>query len=470
MIQFCVVIPAYNESRTIREVVVATLRHARHIIVVDDGSTDNTTELLKDLPITVIKNNTNLGKAASLLKGMDAALTAGLLPVVTLDADGQHKPDDIARLLECASLHPDKIIIGARLSDRKAFPTTRYYANKTANFWISWAAGYAIEDSQSGFRLYPASLVKKMDLSANKKDSFVFESEVLIDASRKGYQSVSIPIEAIYSTNARPSYFRSVRDIGLIARMVAWKLIIRGMYPQGFYNYLIRPVLKNSKLRSIGGAGLGVLLLSILVTILSGGLTMAALLWKITSIARKQFPPCSADSTLVVLGKRLQQNSISQDYLARLRRTKILFIENPQRDIIILGGHTYISSTSESQAGKDWLVSQGIPSECIKIEQTSRHTLENFRHAYKSLSDQEKGIALITNRYHLARSHYMAEGLGIQHELCAAEQAFTWSVRNLVQLLKESFFLHWYLTAKYFARMTGSRSIRQGISNNNDEQ
>lgn len=469
MIKFCVVIPAYNESRTIREIVVSTLRYAHHVIVVDDGSTDNTAELLKDLPITVIKNNTNLGKAASLLKGMDAALTAGLLPVITLDADGQHKPDDIERFLECASLHPDKIIIGARLSDKKAFPAARYYANKTANFWISWASGYAIEDSQSGFRLYPASLIKKMDLSANKKDSFVFESEVLIDASRKGYQSVSIPIEAIYNTNARPSYFRSVRDIGLITRMVAWKLLIRGMYPQGLYNYLIRPVFKNSKLRSIGGAGLGVLLLSVLVTILSGGLTLAALFWKITTIASKQYPPSSTESTLVVLGKRLQQNSISQDYLARLRCTKTLFMENPQRDIIILGGHTYISSTSESQAGKDWLVSQGIPAERIKIEQTSRHTLENFRHAYKTLSDQKNGITLITNRYHLARSHYIAEGFGMQHELCAAEQKFIWSARNLVQLLKESFFLHWYLTAKYFALLTGSRSILQRITNSKDE-
>lgn len=469
MNQFCVVIPAYNESRTIRDIVVATLRHAQHVIVIDDGSTDHTAELLQDLPITLIRNNTNLGKAASLLKGMDAALRAGLLPVITLDADGQHKPDDIARIIECADLHPDKIIIGARLADKKEFPAKRYYANKIANFWISWASGYAIEDSQSGFRLYPASLIKKMDLTANKKDSFVFESEVLIDASRKGYQSVSIPIDAIYNSNARPSYFRSVRDIGLITRMVAWKLLTRGMYPLGLYNYLVRPIIKNSKLRSIGGAGLGVLLLSILVIICTAGLTLATLIWKITATARKHYRHDSEASTLVVLGKRLQQNSISQDYLARLRRTQELFAENPSRNIIILGGHTHISSTSESQAGKDWLISQGIPAERIKIEQTSRHTLENFRHAYKTLLQQKNGIILISNRYHLQRSHMIACGFNIQHELSAAEPGFSWSFRNSILILKEAFFLHWYLTAKYFARITHSRSILKRMSSQDND-
>jgi len=465
MKQFCVVIPAFNESRTIREIVSSTLRYASHVIVVDDGSTDNTTELLQDLPITLIRNNTNLGKAASLLKGMDAALRADLLPVITLDADGQHKPEDISRFIECAEKHPEKIIIGARLSDKKAFPAARYYANKTANFWISWASGYAIDDSQSGYRLYPASLIKKMDLTANKKDSFVFESEVLIDASRKGYQSMSIPIEAIYNSNARPSYFRSVRDIGLITRMVAWKLLIKGMYPQGLYNYLVKPIIKNSKLRRIGGAGFGVLLLSFLLIILSGGLTLVALFWHAAVFARKNYTLQASNSTLVVLGKRLQQNSISLDYLSRLRRTLTLLEENPDREIIILGGHTNISSTSESQAGKDWLVSQGVPAEQIKIEQTSRHTLENFRHAYKTLKHQEVGIVLITNRYHLARSHTIAEGFSIQHDLCAAEDKFVWSVANIYRLLKESFFLHWYLTAKYFARITHSQSILKRISN-----
>jgi uncharacterized SAM-binding protein YcdF (DUF218 family) len=193
------------------------------------------------------------------------------------------------------------------------------------------------------------------------------------------------------------------------------------------------------------------------------------LLWHTTAIARKKYNPPSSHSTLVVLGKRLQQNSISQDYLSRLRRTLSLLKENPDRQIIILGGHTHISPTSESQAGKDWLISQGVPADQIKIEQTSRHTLDNFRHAYKTLKHQMDGIVLITNRYHLARSHTIAEGFSIQHDLCAAEDKFVWSATNIYRLLKESFFLHWYLTAKYFAKITHSQSILKRISNIDEE-
>ena len=114
----------------------------------------------------------------------------------------------------------------------------RYIANRVADFWISWAAGYPFDDSQSGFRVYPASLVSRVKIKHGKARSFVFESEILIEATRLGYRSLAVPIEALRRPGARPSYFRSVLDIARITCMVGWKLISRGMYPIGLYRSL----------------------------------------------------------------------------------------------------------------------------------------------------------------------------------------------------------------------------------------
>jgi len=107
-----------------------------------------------------------------------------------------------------------------------------------ADFWISWAAGYSFADSQSGFRVYPASLLSRVKIKHGKVRSFVFESEILIEATRSGHRSLAVPIEALRRPGARPSYFRPVLDIARITCMVGWKLISRGMYPIGLYRSL----------------------------------------------------------------------------------------------------------------------------------------------------------------------------------------------------------------------------------------
>jgi glycosyltransferase involved in cell wall biosynthesis len=229
-----VVIPAYNEAATIRDVVARTLVQCPRVIVVDDGSTDGTTQKLAGLGATVLRHDANYGKAAALCSGFERALADGADAVVTLDGDAQHLPEDIPRIVAAAEKSPNRIIIGSRIANCAAFPKQRYYANCTASFWISWAAGYRIHDSQSGFRLYPASLLRHLRLPHDRPHGFVFESEVLIEAARLGVQSESVAIEAIYGAHARASHFRSIVDVLRIARMVAWKLLSRGMYPQGF--------------------------------------------------------------------------------------------------------------------------------------------------------------------------------------------------------------------------------------------
>lgn len=238
--RIAVVIPAYNEAAAIRDVAERALGQQIGVIVVDDGSSDGTRDALAGLPVTLLVNERNMGKAATLWRGMRYALARGAEAVVTLDGDGQHRPEDIPRLVGAWQANPHSIVIGARLHERDRIPTARYRANRFANFWIGWAAGYPIADSQSGFRVYPAELLRRIQIPHDRRHSFVFESELLIEAGRRGFRSIAVPIAAIYPEHARASHFRPVLDIARIARMIGWKLLSRGLYLPGLVRSLSR--------------------------------------------------------------------------------------------------------------------------------------------------------------------------------------------------------------------------------------
>jgi glycosyltransferase involved in cell wall biosynthesis len=237
-----VLIPAYNEVATIRALAQRVLAVSNRLIVVDDGSTDGTGAQLVRMPVTVLTNPRNLGKAASLWRGLDYAMAQGATRVVTLDGDGQHSPEDIVRLLHVADQFPGRIVIGARLHDKQNFPAHRYYANQFARFWISWAAGDPIADTQSGFRVYPASLLAQLTHADVSWGRFVFESEILIDAGERGVSTVAVSIPGIYPRDARASHFRPVVDIARIVLMVASRLLRRGMHPVGLWRSLNLPM------------------------------------------------------------------------------------------------------------------------------------------------------------------------------------------------------------------------------------
>jgi glycosyltransferase involved in cell wall biosynthesis len=221
------VIPAYNEAATIRDVTIRTLRVVPDVVVVNDGSTDSTASELSNLPLTVVSNPANLGKGASLWRGFALALAEGADAVVTLDGDAQHRPEDIHCLIEAAEAQPGTIIIGARLWDRQRIPPLRYFGNRFANFWVAWAAGFPVADSQSGFRFYPASLLREVNV--NPRARFAFESEILIEAGRAGVRTAAVPIAALYRPEGRPSHYRPAADTARIVRMIAWKLLSRGL-------------------------------------------------------------------------------------------------------------------------------------------------------------------------------------------------------------------------------------------------
>lgn len=233
--RFAVVIPAYNEAATIADIVRRTLRFTELVIVVNDGSNDETAEVLQQLPVTVLNNEQNLGKGKSLMLGANHALKQGAEAVITLDGDGQHRPEDIPKLQEAAADKPDTIILAARTRNRSCAPPMRRFANRFADFWISWAAGYRIFDSQSGFRLYPAAIFQPCPTYSDK---FVFESEILIDAAQHGIYSCSVDIDTVYHRNARDSHYHPAADTWSIILMVARKLLQRGLYPIGLLRSL----------------------------------------------------------------------------------------------------------------------------------------------------------------------------------------------------------------------------------------
>jgi len=233
-----VVIPAFNEAATIKALVERVLLQVEQVIVVDDGSTDETCAELADLNVTILKNAQNSGKAASLQYGFRYALQQGYAAVITLDGDGQHAPEEIPRLLKAAADHPDYIIVAARLVNREAAPPLRLFANNFADFWVSWASGYPVVDSQSGFRLYPAAVLKSVVSADFGAEGFVFESKIFIEAAKQHFYSVVVPVESIYLPDRRESHYRPFSDTSRIVLMIAWQLFKRGGYWPGLLKAL----------------------------------------------------------------------------------------------------------------------------------------------------------------------------------------------------------------------------------------
>jgi glycosyltransferase involved in cell wall biosynthesis len=205
-----VVVPCLNEAHAIGALLRRVLAHRADVIVVDDGSSDATVDIVARLPVTLIRHVERRGKGEALRDGFRAALKLGATGVLTMDGDGQHDPDDIPRLLAAARQFPAALIIGARLLARERQPAARRRANAVADWGISWGCGCPVADTQSGQRWYPRPAV---ELVAARAEGFVFEAALLIAAARDlGLSIVSVPIACRYDEGARRSHFRSVRD------------------------------------------------------------------------------------------------------------------------------------------------------------------------------------------------------------------------------------------------------------------
>ncbi len=228
-----VVIPALNEVLRIRSVVEDALAHCDRVIVIDDGSDDGTDAAVADLPITLLRHAARMGKGAGLRDGFAEALRQGARAVVTMDGDGQHRAEDIPRLLGAANRRPGWIVIGARLRRRANQPLYRRLANEFGDWGIAWGTGYQVADSQSGQRLYPAE-VCALAGSGIPGEDFVFEAQIVMSAAQQlGTRCVSVPIEARYNQihgapDFRPSHFRPLRDLWRITSHIVLQCLRRG--------------------------------------------------------------------------------------------------------------------------------------------------------------------------------------------------------------------------------------------------
>ena len=221
-----VVITALNEERAIRAIVESVLAICPHVIVIDDGSTDRTVDCIADLPHTLIRHATPLGKGQGLRDGFRKARELGFDAVIAMDGDGQHLASDIPRLLAAARAHPEHIVIGARVRHRENQPNARRRANAVADWGISWACALPIADTQSGQRYYPLGALELADLAA---DDFVFEAALLIAATReKNLGVVSVPIDSRYQGEFRLSHFRPVRDVTRITLYTIGRILHYG--------------------------------------------------------------------------------------------------------------------------------------------------------------------------------------------------------------------------------------------------
>jgi glycosyltransferase involved in cell wall biosynthesis len=193
--RICVLIPSYNEARTIGGIVSGLARLGLAAYVVDDGSTDETAGIAQKAGATVLRHDRNKGKGASLAEGFGRILKEGYDSVAVMDGDGQHSLDDIQVLMKRMDETGADIIIGSRMGETSEMPLVRVCANRFMSGVLSRIIGQRIPDSQSGFRLIKRRVLEGVRLDTSNYET---ESELLIKAGRAGFRIESAPIKTIY--------------------------------------------------------------------------------------------------------------------------------------------------------------------------------------------------------------------------------------------------------------------------------
>jgi len=213
----CVIIPTYNNSGSLEKVMTDILAFTEDLIVVNDGSTDGTTEILNKYNyLHIISYPKNMGKGNALKMGFSKALELGYEYAITIDSDGQHQANELPVFLDALENNQGAIIIGTRnFKELENLPSKNNFANNFSNFWFYLQTGIKLKDTQSGYRLYPLKLFKKTRYFSRK---YEFELEVLVRAAWSGIPIVSTPIQAIYPPKEeRISHFRPFRDFSRIS-------------------------------------------------------------------------------------------------------------------------------------------------------------------------------------------------------------------------------------------------------------
>lgn len=217
--RYCVIVPAFNAAETIGEVVRGIRQHKLPVVVVDDGSQDATAAVAAGAGAIVISHLRNEGKGMALRTGFQYALRMTYDGVVTLDSDGQHDPREIPRLIEVGEHQHAGVVIGNRMTNGPAMPMMRRWTNRLMSRIVSAVSRQTIPDSQCGFRLIRKEVLVAVPLNAKHFD---LETELLLEAGRQRWKTVSVPVQAIY--HDRGSHIRPLRDAWRFLRVV-WRYL-----------------------------------------------------------------------------------------------------------------------------------------------------------------------------------------------------------------------------------------------------
>ena len=233
--KICVLIPTYNNAKTLARVIDGVLRYTSHIIVVNDGATDATPDILTRYPeLTIIHLPKNKGKGNALRIGFDKARSLGYDYALTIDSDGQHYPEDIPVFIATIEAESEPtLLVGSRNMTQDEVPKKSSFGHKFSNFWFHLETGVNLPDTQSGYRLYPLQYIPKKYYT----EKFEFEIEILVRSSWNGVQLKNVPIQVLYDPEERVSHFRPFRDFMRISVLNSVLVLIALFYikPRNFF-------------------------------------------------------------------------------------------------------------------------------------------------------------------------------------------------------------------------------------------
>lgn len=228
------VIPVYNHAASLPAVVEGAQRRILEVLVVDDGSTD--TACWPALSVPVVRHEHNRGKGAAILTGARESRNRGYTHIVTIDADGQHAPEDIPAFLQAIVETPHAVIVGARQFSGPHVPASSKFGRAFSGFWMRVQTGCAVSDMQSGFRAYPLDV---LDCVSTSESGYAFEVEVLVKAAWAGFCIREIPISVFYPPpEERVSHFHKLKDNVRIS-LLNTRLTIRALVPVPFRRYAL---------------------------------------------------------------------------------------------------------------------------------------------------------------------------------------------------------------------------------------
>lgn len=246
--KICVLIPTYNNEKTLIRVIEGVLDYTENIIVINDGSTDSTSEILKNYhQITVVSLPENKGKGNGLKIGFRKAQELGYHYAITIDSDGQHYPDDIPVFVEALLIEKeDVLLIGNRNMSQDGIPRKSSFGNNFSNFWFWFETGIKLQDTQSGYRLYPLKKIPKKYFTPK----FEFEIEIIVRTAWKHVPVKNVPVKVLYDPAERVSHFRPFRDFTRISILNTILVFITIFYiiPRNFFRNFKKKkkVLENS--------------------------------------------------------------------------------------------------------------------------------------------------------------------------------------------------------------------------------